>query len=75
MNLLYFDKSYRRKGLGSKVVYYWEKAMKENGYKMVMTSTLANEQAQFFYRKQGYRDAGCLLLENEALEILFTKNI
>ncbi|OPZ89368.1 MAG: Acetyltransferase (GNAT) family protein [Firmicutes bacterium ADurb.Bin419] len=75
MNMLYFDESYRQKGLGSKVVYYWEMAMKEKGYTRVMTSTLANEQAQFFYRKQGYKDAGCLLLENEALEILFTKNI
>ncbi len=75
MNLLYIDKNFREKGLGSKLVHYWEKAMKEKGYKMVMTSTMSNEQAQFFYRKQKYKDAGCLLLENEPLEILFTKNI
>ena len=75
MNLLYIDKNFRRKGLGSKLVRCWEKRMKEKGYKMVMTSTISNEQAQFFYRKQGYKDTGCLLLENEPLEILFTKNI
>lgn len=75
MNLLYIDENFRKKGLGSKLVCYWEKAMKEKRYKMVMTSTMSNEQAQFFYRKQGYKDTGCLLLENEPLEILFTKNI
>ncbi|GAE86973.1 GNAT family N-acetyltransferase [Acetivibrio straminisolvens] len=75
MNMLYFDENHRQKGLGSKAVSFWEKAMKEKGYTRVMTSSLSNEQAQFFYRKLGYKDAGCLLLENEALEILFIKNI
>jgi hypothetical protein len=49
--------------------------MKSLGYEMVMTSTLANEQAQHFYRKLGYKDAGSLLLEDEPLEIIFTKSI
>jgi hypothetical protein len=40
-----------------------------------MTSTLANEGAQHFYRKLGYRDSGCLILEDEPLEILLTKNL
>lgn len=75
MNMLYFDEKYREKGYGSKLVSDWEEKMKEKGYKLVMTSTLSNEQAQFFYRKLGYRDAGCLLLENEALEILFVKSL
>ena len=41
----------------------------------MMTSTLSNESAQHFYRRMGYQDAGCLLLPDEALEILFTKTI
>jgi hypothetical protein len=40
-----------------------------------MTSTFSNESAQHFYRRLGYRDAGCLLLADEAMEILFTKPI
>jgi len=34
-----------------------------------------NEQAQHFYRKLGYRDAGSLLLDEEPLEIIFVKDI
>jgi ribosomal protein S18 acetylase RimI-like enzyme len=49
--------------------------MKKKGYEIVMTSTLSNEQAQHFYRKLGYKDSGSLLLENEPLEIIFTKII
>ena len=63
------------KGVGKQVVLFWEDEMKQKGCKMVMTSTLANEEAQNFYRKLGYRDAGCLLLENEPLEIILTKTI
>lgn len=40
-----------------------------------MTFTLSNENAQHFYKKLGYIDSGSLLLENEALEIIFTKKI
>ncbi|MNW67820.1 hypothetical protein D3C74_464690 [compost metagenome] len=47
--------------------------MKQKGFEMVMTSTLSNERAQHFYRKLGFRDAGCLMFENEPLEIILTK--
>ncbi|MCS4464928.1 hypothetical protein JTT01_16190 [Clostridium botulinum] len=49
--------------------------MKSKGYELVMTSTLSNEQAQHFYRKLGYKDVGSLLLDDEPLEIIFTKSI
>ncbi|MFM9278753.1 GNAT family N-acetyltransferase [Paenibacillus jiagnxiensis] len=75
MNMLWIDKQHRGKGAGSRVVHFWENEMKSNGYKLVMTSTQANEEAQHFYRKLGYRDAGCLLLENEPLEIILTKEL
>ena len=32
--------------------------MKEKGYGMVLTSTQADEEAQHFYRKLGYKDCG-----------------
>ncbi|WP_373232515.1 GNAT family N-acetyltransferase [Cohnella sp.] len=73
MNMIWIDEPYRNKGLGKKAVLFWEEKMKQQGFKLVMTSTLANEGAQHFYRKLGYRDSGCLLLENEPLEILLTK--
>ena len=74
MNMLYFLDGYRGKGYGRQLVTYWEKQMCQNGYDMVMTSTLSNEQAQHFYRKLGYVDRGSLLLPDEPLEIIFTKH-
>ncbi len=47
--------------------------MKQKGFNMVMTSTQADEGAQHFYRKLGYQDAGCLLLDTQPLEIFLTK--
>jgi len=75
MNMIWIEEPYRSQGIGKEVVHYWEALMREKGFGLVMTSTLANEAAQHFYRKLGYKDAGCLLLENESLEIILTKTI
>lgn len=75
MNMIWVDEQYRGKGVGKQVVLLWEDQMKQNGFKLVMTSTQANEEAQHFYRNLGYRDAGCLLLENEPMEIILTKKL
>ncbi len=75
MNLIIINSRYRRKGIGKKLVEFWEKEMRNKGYKKTMTSTLSNEQAQHFYRKLGYRDAGSLLLDKEPSEIIFVKDI
>jgi len=75
LNILYLDKAYRRKGIGRQFVSFWENQMREMGYKNVMTSSLSDESAQYFYRKLGYKDSGSLLLENEPLEIFFTKHL
>ena len=44
---------------------------------LVMASTRADERAQGFYRRLGYRDAGCLLLREagyaQPAELFFTK--
>lgn len=42
--------------------------MSELGYKMVMTSTQVNEDAQHFYRKLGYIDKGAVFLDNTPFE-------
>lgn len=75
MNMLYIDENYRNKGIGKDLIRFWENEMKNKGYKLVMTSTLSNENSQHFYRKLGYKDAGSLLLEDEPLEIIFTKKV
>lgn len=75
MNLLMIDEHYRGKGLGRLITEFWEREMKAIGYSIVMTSSLSNETAQHFYRRQGYKDAGCLLLEVVGLEIIFKKEL
>lgn len=75
MNMLFVEECHRGKGIGKELVKYWEEMMKLRGHEIVLTSTLSNEQAQHFYRKLGYIDSGSLLLENEPLEIIFTKHI
>jgi len=75
MNMLMIDEGYRGQGIGKKAVTYWEEEMKKKSYALVMTSTLSDEGAQHFYRKLAYRDAGSLILDQEALEIIFTKKI
>lgn len=75
MNMLYFTEEQRRKGYGRTLVGFWENEMLKNQYKTVMTSTRADEKAQFFYRKLGYRDCGSLLLPDEPLEIILLKKL
>ncbi|MHA6531502.1 GNAT family N-acetyltransferase [Paenibacillus sp. BAC0078] len=75
MNMIWIDEPYRSNGLGKRALLFWEDEMKMRGFQLVMTSTQANEGAQHFYRKLGYRDSGCLLLEDEPLEILLTKKL
>ena len=75
MNMLYLLEEYRAKGYGKELVLFGENEMKDKGYKIVLTSTQSNENAQFFYRKIGYVDNGSLILPNEPLEIILYKNI
>lgn len=75
MNMLYVLEGGRGKGYGRQMVDFWEKEMQKKQYRMVLTSTLSNERAQFFYRKNGYVDCGSLLLPGEPLEIILLKNL
>ena len=75
MNMLWIEESYRSKGIGRKLVSFWETEMQKQEHNMVMTSTLSDETAQHFYRKLGYKGCGSLLLPDEALEILFLKMV
>ena len=73
MNLLYLLEPYRGKGLGRELVTDWERRMKAEGHEVVMTSTQANECAQFFYRHMGYADAGSFALPGDPLELILQK--
>lgn len=77
--MLFIDWDAQRKGYGKMLVEYWETDMKSKGYKMLMTSTQVDESAQHFYRKLGYQDAGCLVLNvpscEQPMEMFFVKGI
>ena len=75
MNMLYVLEGDRGNGYGRQLVDFWEKEMLKKRYKQVLTSTLSNERAQFFYRKNGYVDCGSLLLPGEPLEIILLKHL
>lgn len=75
MNMLYLLEEYRNNGCGTQLVAFWENAMRQSGYNMVLTSTQSNEDAQFFYRKRGYTDCGALMLPQEPAEIMFYKKL
>ena len=75
MNLLYLLEPHRRGGRGREMVAHWEGLMRARGHARVMTSTLACEEAQHFYRALGYKDAGGFVLPGEALELILIKDI
>ncbi len=76
LNLIELEESYRGKGIGKQAMNHWENEMCNLGYKLVMTSSQADEQAQHFYRKLGYKDSGCLMISNkEPLEVFFVKQL
>jgi len=63
LTLVYLENPYQGKGFGTKAMAFWEDEMRSLGYKMVMTSTQVDEQAQHFYRKLGYKDMGSIVMD------------
>ena len=58
--MLFVEWSEQKKGYGRKLMEYWEKDMKEQGYGMVMTSTQVDEERQSFGYRRGLLPVGNL---------------
>lgn len=78
-NLLYIAPPFQHGGFGRRLMLHWEEEMKALGYKWVMVSTQSDEDAQHFYRKAGYQDAGALVLNisraAQPMELFFVKEL
>lgn len=64
LNLIVLLPEHRRRGIGRRAMALWEEEMSRLGYRMALTSTQADEDAQFFYRRLHYRDCGVLVLND-----------
>ena len=77
--MLHVAEKYQGLGFGKVLMEFWENEMQQLGYKMLMTSTQVDENAQHFYRKLGYQDAGGLLLSvpdyQQPMELFFIKEV
>ena len=79
LTLIYIKDIYRHKGFGTQAMFQWEREMFSLGYTLSMTSTMAEETSQHFYRKLGYRDSGCLVKPfppyDETMEMFMMKQL
>ncbi len=62
MDMLFILEDHRGRGIGRQIVQQWESDMFQSGADIVLTSTQADEPAQHFHRRLGYRDCGALFL-------------
>lgn len=79
LSLLKLSPDYRRRGIGAQAMKLFEEVIKERGNKAIILSTQSDEEGQFFYRKIGYKECGCLILEdtpfNQPMEMFFIKTL
>ena len=79
LSLIKIIPEYRGKGVGARTVGLLAKLLKERGYKALFTSTQSDERGQFFYRKTGFKESGCLILEDtplsQPMELFFIKTL
>jgi N-acetylglutamate synthase-like GNAT family acetyltransferase len=75
MHMLRIADAHQSRGLGKALVGSWEQEMRRLGYRTVLTSTQADENAQHFYRRLGYRDIGGFVLPDNPMEIVLLKTV
>jgi ribosomal protein S18 acetylase RimI-like enzyme len=75
--MLHIDEEYQGRGYGKQLMERWERDMSEAGCGMVMTSTQVDEEAQHFYRKLGYKNAGGFVVDvpgyEQPMELIMIK--
>ncbi|MCR9142636.1 MAG: GNAT family N-acetyltransferase [bacterium] len=75
MDKLHVIESHRGRGIGRRIVDRWESDMFDADAELVLTSTQADEDAQHFYRKLGYRDCGVLFVPQQIPAEIFLRKL
>ncbi len=75
INMIFFLEKYRGKGFGKRLISFWESEMKKNNHNILITSTQSDENAQLFFRKLGYKDAGGFIIKDDPFELVMIKEI
>lgn len=65
----------RRRGIGRDAVRAWEREMAARSFQQALISTQADETAQEFWRRIGYRDCGALTLPGKPAELFLFREI
>ena len=77
--MLFIDWQEQHKGYGEQLLKHWEEDMKAQCFGMVLTSTQVDETAQNFYRKNGYKDCGSLVMNipgyEQPMEMFLSKGL
>jgi GNAT superfamily N-acetyltransferase len=77
--MLFIEWQEQHKGYGKQLLKHWEEDMKAQAYGMVLTSTQVDETAQHFYRTNGYKDCGSLVMNipgyEQPMEMFFSKGL
>ena len=77
--LIYIEEQHQKQGWGRLLMTHWEQDMRKQGYRMVLTSTQVDEDAQHFYRKRGYKDCGGLTVDvpgyEQPMELFMVKQL
>ena len=65
----------RGRGIGTEAVRAWEAEMSARSFQRAITSTQADETAQYFWRRIGYQDCGSLELPGRPVELFMYRDI
>lgn len=73
INLLWIEEDSRREGRGLALVEFLIEETEGRNSGKVLTSTQSNEEAQNFWRRIGFEDAGGFVLKGQPFELLMIK--
>lgn len=75
INYIWVEEGFRKEHRASKMIQKLEEITEGKNYQTIMTSTQADETAQNFYRKVGFKDAGGFTMQGQAFELIMIKYI